>query len=142
MCGIALVLASALGSSLSSHFSCLHHRGPDGSKTVTLDCVPPVALSVFRLAIMPPNEGESPQPFSITSSFQRKTWLVVNGEIYNHGQIFEMVRDSGDKKGKNESQNDCDSVLAAFSLASPVTSPSVSSEWFVTLSSSFTLPFY
>ena len=139
MCGIALVLTSS--NSTSSYVSNMSHRGPNGSKTVDLKSIPSVSLSLLRLAIMPPNEEEIPQPFSMTCG-QQKTWLVVNGEIYNYREIFHMLEDNNSFVLK--SQNDCESILAAYHLvsknffdssdASRAVDPMKSFDWFVPVS--------
>ncbi|MGH3414334.1 MAG: asparagine synthase (glutamine-hydrolyzing) [Marmoricola sp.] len=87
MCGIAAVHdfrpnrqrldeAARIGEDMLSR---LHHRGPDGSGTRH---VGPTWLGHTRLAIVDLDGGEQP-----LRSRDGQSWVVANGEIYNHDDL-------------------------------------------------------
>src|SRR5579859_5978406 len=84
MCGIVAEYHS--GGSIDSRqlqfaARCLRHRGPDG-EGIWLSADRQVGLGHTRLAIIDPLR--SPQPIA---SEDEQTWVVVNGEFYDHDAI-------------------------------------------------------
>ena len=93
MCGIAAVLdladptstgrldeGAAMGEDMLTR---LHHRGPDGHGSRR---VGPSWLGHTRLAIVDLDGGEQPLP-----DRDRHTWVVANGEIYNHQELRDRL---------------------------------------------------
>lgn len=75
MCGIAGIHGQS-EASVEPLLDTLLHRGPDGRDVVTLDGG---EFGHVRLAIVDVDSGKQPM-----SSADGSTWLVCNGEIYNH----------------------------------------------------------
>ncbi|QPC82625.1 asparagine synthase B [Phototrophicus methaneseepsis] len=86
MCGII----GAYGRSLSNfafedELALMHHRGPDGAECESQQAF---AFGHARLAIVDVEHGQ--QPFT---SPDGQTWLVCNGEIYNHEALRQQYPD-------------------------------------------------
>ncbi|MFH9552868.1 asparagine synthetase B family protein [Streptomyces sp. NPDC017435] len=110
MCGIAV--DAHLGrphppdaSGVEAMAAAQRHRGPDGwTETVT----GPARLAFGRLAIVAPHSGG--QPFRSADGL---ITVLVNGEIYNHGDLRRRLRDTPWRTA-----SDCEAVLHAY-LAHP-----------------------
>ena len=96
MCGIAGFLGDARSDlpDVASKFNhSLFHRGPDsqGYHTIDLDGHRTILLSHTRLAILDLSISAS-QPMH---DFNRESWIVFNGEIYNHIEIRQELEQMG-----------------------------------------------
>jgi asparagine synthase (glutamine-hydrolysing) len=111
MCGIAGLIwhkGETLGAVCEAMIGTMRHRGPDGQGTVRRSCAPTggqVVLGAARLAIIDPGPGGD-QPFHDPRT---DSWLVFNGEIYNHREI----RDALDGV-RWHSRSDTETVLQAY----------------------------
>jgi len=92
---------------------CLTHRGPDWS-----GCWPKlgkhdvkVAFGHTRLAIVKPETGAQPI-VRFDSDGTEWTVLVVNGEIYNYGELLDTVL----KDCKDEIRSDCEVIAMLYEL--------------------------
>lgn len=132
MCGISVVLGKTGGSSanfkrLSSMHGALKHRGPDGEGFLLIDSAmsphlslrsptqaelttlqPRVMAAVRRLRIHDLRE-EADQPFSSPDGLH---WIVFNGEIYNFGELREILESKGHLF---RTHSDTEVALAAYS---------------------------
>ena len=97
MCGILGTTAVRSKEYISSLSSRMSHRGPDEREVVITKLG---ALSHERLAIVDLNTGR--QPIQGT----RNTWVIHNGEIYNHKQLH-----AEDLKGKYTCRTTSDSEV-------------------------------
>lgn len=79
----------------------IRHRGPDWSGIFTH---PRAIISHERLAIVDPQSGKQPL-FSPDGNIV----LAVNGEIYNHGELREELKDYA-----FQTQSDCEVILALY----------------------------
>jgi asparagine synthase (glutamine-hydrolysing) len=61
------------------------HRGPDDDGTFVDPCG--VALGARRLSVIDVADGHQP-----VSNEDRTIWAILNGEIYNHPELFEQLR--------------------------------------------------
>jgi len=80
----------------------IYHRGPDWSGIYTCDRA---ILAHERLSIVDPASGRQP-----LYSGDKKLVLSVNGEIYNHQQIRESLKD----KYEFQTGSDCEVILALY----------------------------
>lgn len=108
MCGFVSIFNIAQGRSAEMREKALkmsskiRHRGPDWSGVYSSEkCV----LAHERLAIVDPLSGGQP-----LYSTDRKQVLAVNGEIYNHQQIRERLKDSYNF----QTGSDCEVILALY----------------------------
>lgn len=65
----------------------LSHRGPDDAGGYEDECA---SLGHARLSIIDPASGHQP-----ICNENRDVWVVFNGEIYNHAQLADLLRDRG-----------------------------------------------
>ena len=77
------------------------HRGPDATEVVRHRSAP-VIMAHARLAIVGPEDGAQP-------IWQNDDLLVVNGEIYNHGDLRAILGESA-----FETASDSESILHLF----------------------------
>lgn len=83
MCSIAGMAGRAEPAVVERMIRLTAHRGPDGSGFfVHPERRPIVALGHGRLAIVDPEQGGQP-----LSDEAGRTWIVINGEIYNHRSL-------------------------------------------------------
>jgi asparagine synthase (glutamine-hydrolysing) len=80
----------------------IRHRGPDWSG---IYCIDKVLISHERLAIVDPKSGGQP-----LISKDGNLILAVNGEIYNHQEIREELKD----KYEFLTESDCEVILALY----------------------------
>lgn len=80
----------------------IRHRGPDWSGVFSCD---KAILSHERLSIVDPESGSQP-----LYSKDKKLVLAVNGEIYNHMEIREQMKD----KYEFLTGSDCEVILALY----------------------------
>jgi len=91
MCGITAVLRVAqeqladIRPQVLAASKAQRHRGPDWSGIEVLDTA---VLAHERLGIMDPESGHQP-----LVSPDGKIVLTVNGEIYNHAEVRELLKD-------------------------------------------------
>ena len=113
MCGIAGLIwhdgaGDAPGAVCGAMIGTMRHRGPDGQGTVRRWCARTgvqVVLGTARLAIVDPGPGGH-QPLHDADT---DSWLVFNGEIYNHGEIRDAL---GGVRWR--SRSDTETVLQAY----------------------------
>lgn len=89
MCGIVGAYGWADRDGLSEMLDCIAHRGPDGVGTAIGD---DVMLGARRLSIIDLARGDQPM-----SNEDGTVTVVFNGEIYNHEELREDLRDRGHK---------------------------------------------
>lgn len=100
MCGLFGYHGNKLSTSdLNKAFSLLAHRGPDDTKTVTLDNA---FLGFHRLAIMDLTHNGD-QPFT---ALNQKKYLMCNGEVYNYKNLLKDF-----KSYDFHSTSDCEVIL-------------------------------
>ncbi|MFY9309418.1 MAG: asparagine synthase B [Bacteroidia bacterium] len=85
----------------------IRHRGPDWSGVY---CTDKAILAHERLAIVDPQSGGQP-----LFSKDRKLVLAVNGEIYNHQELREQLKDEYEFQTKS----DCEVILALYRKKGP-----------------------
>lgn len=131
MCGISVVLGKSAGdptslNRLSKMHGALKHRGPDGEGFLLIDSAmsphlslrlpsreelttlqPRFMAAVRRLRIHDLSE-EADQPFSSPDGLH---WIVFNGEIYNFGELREILESEGHRF---RTQSDTEVALAAY----------------------------
>jgi asparagine synthase (glutamine-hydrolysing) len=83
----------------------LRHRGPDCYYTKEAGNV---FMAHHRLAIID-TSSEANQPFV---NEQSRTYLTVNGEIYNYKELYNTINDEVEYKQKSDS--DCEVILALY----------------------------
>ncbi|PYM67367.1 MAG: asparagine synthetase B, partial [Candidatus Rokuibacteriota bacterium] len=113
MCGIAGLIwhdgaGDALGAACEAMIGAMRHRGPDGQGTVRRSCArtgAQVVLGAARLAIVAPGPGGD-QPLHDADT---DSWLVFNGEVYNHREIRDAL---GGVRWR--SRSDTETVLQAY----------------------------
>lgn len=114
MCGIAGVLsfhnnAFQVGRTyLEGMIETMVHRGPDGGGT-WISADRRVGLGHRRLSIIDLSNSAS-QPMSNEDG---STWVVFNGEIYNHAEIREELQRIGGHEWKTD-HSDTEVILHAF----------------------------
>jgi len=81
----------------------LAHRGPDDAGTLQRG---PAALGARRLAILDPAGGAQPM-----ANAAGTTWVVFNGEIYNHRELRAALTAAGQRL---RTRSDTEVVLAAY----------------------------
>lgn len=117
MCGITGILCSEFKQDLEktacNMTSTMHHRGPD-DVGVWVDDVSGVALGHRRLSIVDLSQAGH-QPMRSTSD---RFVVVLNGEIYNHGELREQLSIDSYKVNKQfitwRGHSDTETLLAAF----------------------------
>lgn len=107
MCGIVAVLETKvptqdLKSKVLDMAKTLRHRGPDWSGMYMDD---KVLLAHERLAIVDPQSGGQP-----IISKDGQLVLAANGEIYNHLELREELKDEYDF----QTQSDCEVIMALY----------------------------
>lgn len=107
MCGIVGVFdlkteAKNLRTQVLEMSKKIRHRGPDWSG---IYCTDNAILAHERLAIVDPQSGGQP-----LFSKDRKLVLAVNGEIYNHQELREALKDEYEFQTKS----DCEVILALY----------------------------
>lgn len=101
MCGIFAYLGNNISDDiLLEYFRLIQHRGPDNS--VIKKPIDNLFLGFHRLMINGLDD-KSNQPFNIAN-----TWLMVNGEIYNHTELFE------EEGFIRETQSDCEIIAHLY----------------------------
>ncbi len=85
----------------------IRHRGPDWSG---IYCGDKAILAHERLAIVDPQSGGQP-----LYSKDKKLVLAVNGEIYNHQELREQLKDEYEFQTKS----DCEVILALYRKKGP-----------------------
>lgn len=80
----------------------LRHRGPDWSGIYSSENA---IMGHERLAIVDPNSGKQP-----LYSLNKKIILAANGEIYNHLELREQLKN----KYEFSTQSDCEIILALY----------------------------
>ncbi len=111
MCGIAGILTTnrdlPIGDSLERMQSKLHHRGPDDCGLEIIDTPEGVRIGLAhtRLAILDLSAAGH-QPMSDPNS---NSWIVYNGEIYNHAEIRQQL-----SLGPFRSASDTETLLQAW----------------------------
>lgn len=115
MCGIAGISSSGqdLLAVVRTMNASLRHRGPDDEGTVAIStpgaAAPECFLANSRLAILDlSSAGHQPMCSEHTGN-----WVVLNGEIYNHLQVREQLRESVTEW---KSSSDTETVLRAFDV--------------------------
>lgn len=113
VCGIGGIFAPSLGAealdaAAARLVAALHHRGPDARGRVLVGGVDRAGVLVAtRLAIQDPSSlGDQPMRDPVTGS-----WVVLNGEIYNH---LDLRRELDDPAEGWRSRSDTETVLRAF----------------------------
>lgn len=87
MCGILFSKNNSFSTEIFKEaLNLMNHRGPDSS--ATLECKDNVFLGHKRLKIIDLNE-RSKQPFLASD---KKSYIVFNGEIYNHKELKKKFR--------------------------------------------------
>ena len=101
MCGIfATINDASQPINVIDRFKLLQHRGPDFSALKKID--ESVTLGFHRLAVVDPHP-ESNQPLRLDD-----TWLICNGEIFNHAELEE-------KYGfEMQTKSDCEVILHLY----------------------------
>jgi asparagine synthase (glutamine-hydrolysing) len=102
MCGIFAALGST-SETLESCSNTIQHRGPD--HTSFTQVTPTVALGFHRLAINDLTDNGN-QP--LTHPDYPHSWLICNGEIYNHRQLVSTY------DLKPRSGSDCEVILLLY----------------------------
>ena len=105
MCGIFALLnnhSTFPNDYIQDNFNKGRNRGPENSSTCNID--PKIILGFHRLAINGLN-NESNQPIHIG-----RVWLICNGEIYNHKELF---RDIGVIP---EAGSDCEVIIHLYKM--------------------------
>jgi asparagine synthase (glutamine-hydrolysing) len=106
MCGIGAILdpAGTSGQHAAERMvEALRHRGPDGE---ALRRIGPVALAHTRLAIIDVAGGDQP-----LDSEDGRVTAIVNGEIYNHGELRTGLEQRGHRWATN---SDSEVVVHAY----------------------------
>lgn len=112
MCGIVGVFdlktdAKELRAQVLEMSKKIRHRGPDWSG---IYCADKAVLAHERLAIVDPQSGGQP-----LFSKDKKLVLAVNGEIYNHQELREQLKDEYEFQTKS----DCEVILALYRKKGP-----------------------
>lgn len=112
MCGIVGVFdlktdAKELRAQVLEMSKKIRHRGPDWSG---IYCADKAILAHERLAIVDPQSGGQP-----LFSKDKKLVLAVNGEIYNHQELREQLKDEYEFQTKS----DCEVILALYRKKGP-----------------------
>lgn len=112
MCGIVGVFdlktdAKELRAQVLEMSKKIRHRGPDWSGVY---CTDKAILSHERLAIVDPQSGGQP-----LYSKDKKLVLAVNGEIYNHQELRDQLKDEYEFQTKS----DCEVILALYRKKGP-----------------------
>jgi asparagine synthase (glutamine-hydrolysing) len=107
MCGIVCAFdlkkpSNKLRSQLLEMAKCLRHRGPDWSGIFTNE---KAILAHERLAIVDPTSGKQP-----LFSADKKLVLAANGEIYNHRELRNTLR----QPYEFQTKSDCEVILALY----------------------------
>jgi len=103
MCGIFSIINNDFSKEqVMKNFNKGISRGPENSKTITLD-KPSLFLGFHRLAINGYNDEQSNQPFLIDGIY-----LICNGEIYNWKKLYEMMNIEGNSK------SDCEVIIHLY----------------------------
>jgi asparagine synthase (glutamine-hydrolysing) len=89
MCGIAGVVGRSSENITSAMISELNHRGPDQAGVTTMGNV---SLGIARLSIVDTAGGMQP-----IFNENRSMCIVLNGEIYNHNELRQMLIQKGHK---------------------------------------------
>jgi asparagine synthase (glutamine-hydrolysing) len=111
MCGIAGVLTAAsdvdLDTIVAPMLCSMRHRGPDdeGSEDLSFPCGYRLGLVHTRLAILDPSPAGH-QPMCDPES---GSWIVCNGEVYNHHAIRKQMPDA-----TFHSTSDTETILKAW----------------------------
>ncbi len=111
MCGIGGILTNRadldLNKIMESLLAGVRHRGPDDEGAVELNLPGPWRLGLVhsRLSILD-TSASGHQPMHESAS---DTWIVYNGEIYNHRDIRQQLGDVGYR-----SQCDTETILKAW----------------------------
>lgn len=88
MCGIVGIVEPdsrpADREQLAAMCRTFHHRGPDGSG---LHLDGPVGIAMQRLAIIDLDGGAQPMTNEGCPRGNGRTWIVYNGEVYNHADV-------------------------------------------------------
>ncbi|MGH7307985.1 MAG: asparagine synthase (glutamine-hydrolyzing) [Candidatus Rokuibacteriota bacterium] len=87
MCGIAGYVGDAAPDLLRTMVRLLKHRGPDDEGVHT---EPGIGLGLSRLAIIDLTTGQQPM-----ATPDETTWIVFNGEIYNHRELRARLETRG-----------------------------------------------
>jgi asparagine synthase (glutamine-hydrolysing) len=109
VCGIAGLVALThelppdVRSAIGGMTNVLHHRGPDGGAVFH---APWVALGHRRLAIIDRAGGDQPM-----SNGDRTTWIVFNGEIYNHRDLRRELEARG---RRFRTASDTEAIIHAY----------------------------
>jgi asparagine synthase (glutamine-hydrolysing) len=93
MCGIAGSTDDPEGHAVRAMCALLRHRGPD-DEGIHSDSAAGVAIGTRRLAVMDVEGGHQP-----LCNEDRTIWVAFNGEIYNHRQLRERLRELGHQFG-------------------------------------------
>jgi asparagine synthase (glutamine-hydrolysing) len=111
MCGIAGILTTRhdleLTSPLTAMLRALRHRGPDdeGYEEITLPGGCRLGLAQTRLAII----DLSPAGHQPMEEAESGSWIVYNGETYNHQSVREQLAD-----GRFQSTSDTETILKGW----------------------------
>lgn len=95
MCGIAGSTDDPRGQAVRSMLARLRHRGPD-DEHLHIDARTGASIGVRRLAIIDIEGGRQP-----LSNEDGSVWVAFNGEIYNHLQLREQLRERGHRFATN-----------------------------------------
>ncbi|WP_243311406.1 asparagine synthase (glutamine-hydrolyzing) [Fundidesulfovibrio agrisoli] len=110
MCGVAGVLRSTgtppTRGEIAAMTGALAHRGPDGEGLRLFGSPAWLALGQRRLAVIDREGGAQPMP-----SADRSAWVVCNGEIYNHRELFAELAGMGLEA---RTRSDTEAVLLAW----------------------------
>lgn len=87
MCGISGYYGYSNEINLENMTDCLKHRGPDSSGKFVDENL---GIGVRRLAILDEEDGDQP-----VCNENKTVWTVFNGEIYNHKDLREKLKDKG-----------------------------------------------
>ncbi|MEP1095781.1 MAG: asparagine synthase B, partial [Cyclobacteriaceae bacterium] len=112
MCGIVAVFnpsggCEQLRQQVLEMSKMVRHRGPDWSGIYSSDTA---ILAHERLAIVDPKSGGQP-----LISKDGKKILAVNGEIYNHQQFRDTLKDDYEF----QTHSDCEVILALYEKSGP-----------------------
>ena len=100
MCGILAAFGTRDYQKAISQSKLLTHRGPDESDHVILDHLPSGGILCHeRLSIIDLHTGKQPIQGS-----SEKTWLIHNGEIYNHEQLRKTLTKGQVARTKSDSE--------------------------------------
>ena len=108
---------AAHGERLAAMVAALYHRGPDAQTGVLLDGV---ALGHSRLAILDLSGGGQPM-----SDPETGVTLVFNGEIFNHQELRDELRDAH----RFRSRSDTEVLLAAWIRWGPACLDRLNGQW-------------